>query len=163
MSASAPNSSKRVVSMNRCTKPADSVACRGFSLLELTACTAIASIVIGIAVPHTVSFLNQLYLKGEATSVRLFIESAYAYALSSQQRVNVSLNQNTLQGLTESGEAVGRYSTRNRVTINPDSVSGRTLSFYPTIAASPATIQLSRSGHSCSVIISLRGRARVSC
>jgi hypothetical protein len=124
---------------------------------------AIAGIVIGIAVPHTLSFLNQLYLKGEATSVRLFIESAYAHALSSQQRVNVSLNQHTLEGRKESGEVIGRYSTRHRVTINPDSVSGRTLSLYPTIAVSPATIQLSRSGRSCSVIISLRGRARVSC
>jgi prepilin-type N-terminal cleavage/methylation domain-containing protein len=149
--------------MNRHSKLSNSRLCGGFSLLELSVCTAIVGIVIGIAVPHTLSSLNQLYLKGEATSVRLFIESAYAHALSSQQRVNVSLNQNTLQGLTESGEVIGRYSTRHSVTINPDSVSGRTLTFYPTIAASPATIQISRRGRLCSVIISLRGRVRVSC
>jgi prepilin-type N-terminal cleavage/methylation domain-containing protein len=146
--------------MNQRMKSPAGASSRGFSLLELIACMTILSIIFGIAVPHTLSFLNQLYLKGEATSVRLFIESAYAHALSSQQRVIISLNDDALEGRKESGELLGRYSTRHRVTINPDSVNGRTLALYPTITASPATIQLSRNTRSCSVIISRRGRVR---
>ena len=149
--------------MPQLIKTSHGVSCRGFSLPELIICMAITSISVGIAVPRTLSFLNQVYLKGEATSVRLFIESAYAHALSSQQRITVSLTPYMLEGRRESGELLGRYSTRHRVLIDPDSVNGRTLAFYPTIAASPATIQLSRSGRSCAVIISLRGRVRVSC
>jgi type II secretion system protein H len=135
----------------------------GFSLLEVTTVLAIVGVLTAVAVPHLRSFTIYTYLRGESDSLRLFLEKASGYALASRQQVTVRLFETNLRATSDSGELLGTHTIKNGVTLRPDSAPERKLLFRPTISASPATVELLRNGRSCSVVISLRGRIRVSC
>ena len=135
----------------------------GFSLLEVITVLAICGVLVGIAAPQLRAFTTKTYLRGEAISLRLFLEKAVAYALASRQQVTVRLSDNKLYATTDSGDRIGLLSFRHGVTIEPSSIPNRSMVFRPSISASPATIDLQRGDLSCSVVVSLRGRVRVAC
>ena len=136
---------------------------RGLSLLEVVAAIAFMGILIGISVPSITTLRNRLYLRGETTAVRQFLERAYGHALASRQPTIVSITHTSLTTHTEREVALERLFLRRNVEIRRDSVRDGRILFYPSITASPTTLRLARGGQECSIVISLRGRTRVVC
>jgi type II secretory pathway pseudopilin PulG len=136
---------------------------RGVSLLEVIAVLAFLGILLSISVPTIATFSGRTYLRRETVAARLFLERAYAHALAFRQPITVTIENASLTTRSENGQLVERLSLRRKVLLRPESVRDGRILFYPSITASPATLRLTRGASQCSIVISLRGRTRITC
>lgn len=135
----------------------------GFTLLEVVLAITFIGVIVGISIPAIATIRNRTYLRGETIAARQFLERAYGYALASRQHTIVTITHTSLTTHSESEVPLEQFSPRRNVQIRPDSVRDGKIVFYPSITASPGTLRLTRGGHECSIVISLRGRTRVVC
>jgi prepilin-type N-terminal cleavage/methylation domain-containing protein len=140
----------------------------GFSLLEVLVTISIVATTCAIAIPQLASRSARLSLINEATSIRLFLERCQTLALSSRQAVEVIISQNKLLAIYQNPAAFSlnplhTYTLKAGSNIENNKGPSRSIVFYPSISASPDSFTITRSTHSCSIIISLRGRIRHVC
>lgn len=124
---------------------------------------SIIGLLAALAVPQVSAYITRLTLRSEASSVRLFLERCSALALTARTQVNVAVSSTALAAQHLNGALIGTYTLQKGVTVNPLAGGATSLLFYPSISASPATLELSKGGRSCSIVISLRGRIRFVC
>lgn len=136
---------------------------RGFSLLETLLVCAIISILIGSASISVQAYTNDLLLRHDAGRLKLFFEKHYARALTRRERIVISVDTTKAQAIIKSTQIIGNliFSPNTQVLLQGNEAIS--IFLHPTVAASPKTIRLRRGGHECRVVISLRGRFRVSC
>jgi hypothetical protein len=140
---------------------------RGASLLETLTVLAITTSLLGSVVAGAATTRRALMLRLESDRLRLLLERAYTLALTSDSAARVVVEGNLVEGtavsLVRGDERLTSYRTNRSITLELPSHLGGALRFYPSHAASPATINLRASKDSCAITISLRGRIRTTC
>ena len=136
---------------------------RGFSLLESLLVCAIISILIGSASISIQAYATKLLLRHDTHRLKLFFEKHYARALNQREQIVISVDTTKAQAIIKSTKKIGNliFSPNTQVLLQGNEAIS--IFLHPTVAASPKTIRLRRGGHECRVVISLRGRFRVSC
>ena len=140
-----------------------SATLRGFTLVESLVVMTITGIVIGGAVMSLASYRRGSDASHAASSLMLFVERAYARALSTQRELTVVIEPTVATILDEFGAPKERLGFKAPVAPVLKDKTSQEVHLYPSISASPATITLHAGGHACDVIISLRGRVRTQC
>jgi prepilin-type N-terminal cleavage/methylation domain-containing protein len=143
--------------------PSYQEAQRGFSLLESLLVCSIISILIVSASISVQAYTTDLLLRHDAGRLKLFFEKQYARALNRRERIMISVDTAKAQAITKSSHTIGNlvFSPNTQVLLQRNEPIS--IFLHPTLAASPKSIRLRRGGHECRVVISLRGRFRVSC
>ncbi len=135
---------------------------KGASLLETMAVLAITAVVTGGMVAGARSMHSSLMLRLESDRLRLVLERAYALALMSDYSTRISVEGDRVS-ISKGTHMIMSYHTARGVKIEPPLHLNGALRFYPSHAASPATITIRSGSNSCTVTISLRGRIRTTC
>lgn len=135
---------------------------RGASLLETMAVLAITAVVAGGMVAAARSMRSSLMLRLESDRLRLALERAYALALMSEDSTRTSMEGDRVS-ISKGSQMIMSYRTARGVKLEPPPHLNGTLRFYPSHAASPATITIRSGSNSCTVTVSLRGRIRTTC
>jgi prepilin-type N-terminal cleavage/methylation domain-containing protein len=134
---------------------------RGYTLLEMILTLAVLTTII-MALAMRLSIISErLAVRTEAAAARLFLESSYGYALASQQTIRVQINPNSMISYLVDGTQLALHPVRQGVALAPASNHRTELALYPTLSASPASLSFSKGGASCSLVVSLRGRFRI--
>ena len=136
---------------------------RGYSLLELVTVIAVLAVVTASATPALITLSYRTALRSEAAAVRLFFERAYSYAINVQERVDVTVLEHRLVARNQAGTPLSDYVLKYGVSVRDASAKERIISLFPSISASPQTVELSKGPQTCSVVASLRGRFRTTC
>jgi prepilin-type N-terminal cleavage/methylation domain-containing protein len=135
----------------------------GYSLLELVTVIAVLAILTASATPALVTLSYRTALRSEAAAVSLFFERAYSYSINIQERVDVSVLERRLVARNQAGTPLSDYALKYGVSVRDASTKERIISLFPSISASPQTVELSKGSQTCSVVASLRGRFRTTC
>ena len=136
---------------------------RGVSLVEVAAALAVTTLLASVAIPQLSGLLTRTSIHSEALALRLFLERTYIHVLSSRQGVSIDCSEQILVARRETGEPVATHLVRRGITLDVASIPERKLLIHPTGTTSPATLELKKGTMSCLVIMSLRGRMRVTC
>ncbi|MFN4896360.1 MAG: Tfp pilus assembly protein FimT/FimU [Pseudomonadota bacterium] len=135
----------------------------GFSLLETLIALSIVAVLTAVAAPHFANRTSALALQSESHRLLLFLERCSSYALTSRSTVEVAISSSTLSALQESKTVIAQHTIRHAAHLEPLPGGASSLFFYPSISASPATLNIIKGKLSCAVVISLRGRIRSTC
>ena len=135
----------------------------GFSLLEMMIVLATTLILDGTAALTVSTHRRRNILKAEMTAVQLFLEEIYAHALAYQQDLTLSLSPFQMATSQTLGAQRSRYLFRHGVTLALAPTQSKTLQFNSTISATPTTLIFQYHDLRCNLVISLRGRIRLSC
>jgi prepilin-type N-terminal cleavage/methylation domain-containing protein len=136
---------------------------RGFTLVEMAAVIAVCALLLSATVPHIATISTRSALNTEALGLRLFLERAYAYALASRTQVTIECAPRQLTARLSQGDIVATHKVGHGAELKSKSLSDGKLLLHPSIATSPASLELTKGARSCLVIMSLRGRIRISC
>lgn len=136
---------------------------RGFSLIELAACLALSSIVAAASFVALPALVRKHRLCGETKRLQLVFERGRTRALMTglPHAVSLSPTQIVLRDMTM--QPIEAISLRYGVTLALAPGSLQAITFYPSHAASAATIPLRLGMLSSSIVISLRARTRTVC
>jgi hypothetical protein len=104
---------------------------------------------------------DRLAVREEASAARLFLERSYGYALASQQTIKVKINPSSMVTSLIDGKELETHRVRQGVSLSPNSAHRSELAMYPNLAVSPGSLNFAKGRAACSLIISLRGRFRV--
>lgn len=135
----------------------------GFSLLEVMLVLAITLILASSAALTLSANHRHNILKAETAAAQLFLEEIYAYALAYQQNITLSLSPLRIATSQNLGVQRSSYSFRHNVTLDLLPTQSKTLQFNSAISATPTTLTFQYHDRTCDLIISLRGRIRLSC
>lgn len=136
---------------------------RGFSVLELSVCLALSAIVGAASFVAIPALVRQHRLCGETRRLQLIFERARARALMTGLPHSVALGKTQAILRAPNMAAVESLFLRHGVTLESASSSAQAVFFYPSHAASAATLLLRLGDLSSSIIISLRARTRSVC
>lgn len=134
---------------------------RGYTLLEMILTLAVLTTIM-VALAMRLSIVSErLAVRQEASAGRLFLERCYGYAIASQQTIRVKINPSSMISYLVDGTQLALHPVRQGVMLAPASTHRSELALYPSLSASPASLSFSKGGASCSLIVSLRGRFRI--
>jgi prepilin-type N-terminal cleavage/methylation domain-containing protein len=136
---------------------------RGYSLIEIVLTMAIVSATAAVAIPSVSSWQGRHVTLREAKRVQRALERAYVMALLRETPVIVTLNSGGMFATTPDKVPLFSVTPAPGVSIQLKSKEQQALAFYPSHTATPTTILIVRSEFQCSVVLSLRGRARREC
>ena len=136
---------------------------RGAHLLELLVALALVTLVSSIAAPVMRQFSQAGGLRREADNIKRFLELASVMASQHEMTVMTSISQQqiTLDNAANRGDTPLIHSIPNHFQLAGK--GEEYLKFFPSGAATPATLELRNNDRICFIIISLRGRIRVQC
>jgi hypothetical protein len=135
---------------------------RGASLLETMVVLVVTAVLVAGTVTGVHAMRSSLVLRLESDRLRLVLERAYALALTSDCATRIAIEGNRVT-ISKEAQMIESYRTARGVTLEPPAHLDGFLRFYPSHAASPATITIRSGSNSCAVTISLRGRIRTTC
>ena len=137
---------------------------RGFSLTELMLVLAVTGLLLGIAVPHLTTVIDQIEVRSAATHLVTAHQRARMMAVARGQILVLTITP-TLVDIRARGGAGALWSEAGpgatRVALQGPT---RQFTFSPeglTLGLSNATLRLSRGDASRTVVISRLGRARI--
>jgi Tfp pilus assembly protein PilE len=133
----------------------------GTHLLELAIAMFLLSILAGVSYPALKAFSSASCLKQEARRIALLLSSLSMEALQSEQTVTFSLGYASYSITRGIRQTTGQL--QKNVSFDLASSTGALLSFYPSGAASPATLTFKSGDRSCTLSLSLRGRVNSNC
>ena len=135
----------------------------GVSLLDVVISIALLGILFSISIPAISDRYSRYALKVATSTLRGDIEILIAKVLAQEQQFNLEINRlgYTIKPVTGEGKVTREFG-HNIEALLPNG-EPHLLKFYGSGVVSPATIALQKGGVSCQIIISLRGRSRVSC
>jgi prepilin-type N-terminal cleavage/methylation domain-containing protein len=136
---------------------------RGFTVMEVVAAVAVMALLVSAALPELKAVIDRGRLNNEALALKLFLERAYVHTLTAREGLEIACAEKELTAEYKSGEVLARHSISRGTTLDVELLANRRLLLHPSIAASPATLTLRRANRTCQVVISLRGRVRVTC
>jgi prepilin-type N-terminal cleavage/methylation domain-containing protein len=137
--------------------------CRGFSLIETLVTASLISALVGIALPSLASWTERRTVSLEARRLQGVLERCYAIALLRQRAVTVTCKNSRLHAALGDGHPLISHSSHHAITFQFKSAEQNKLVFYPSHTVTPATILVRGKSAQCSVVLSLRGRARSEC
>ena len=137
--------------------------CRGASLIELLLSMAITSILFSIAAPSLSSLRGREHVLAESARIRLALEQGYISALAHDAVVVASFGDHGVDLVFARGPSILHLSPPPGVTVRMKSPDQKEIAFYPTHAATPATVLIESGSLTCSIVVSLRGRVRSLC
>jgi prepilin-type N-terminal cleavage/methylation domain-containing protein len=137
---------------------------RGFSLIECLVTLAILSIAISSGVFALSQYEAKRRLKLTTERLRLTLEQAAIVAITSGEEVEVEILDRAISLRHTNPRLATTYRVPQGISINRQSTTGPThVTFYPSIAASPATLTVTSAAGTCSVTIALRTRITARC
>lgn len=124
---------------------------------------AIASTTAAVAIPTISSWQGRHATLREAKRVQRALERAYVMALLRETAVIVTFDSGGMLATSPDNVLLFSVTPSPGVSIQLKSKEQQAITFYPSHTATPTTILIVRSESQCSVILSLRGRARREC
>ena len=129
----------------------------GYSMIEMALVLVLAGLAALVALPTLGSARDRQLVKKESMKLASTIELLVAASFQSAAEHTLVLSE---EGYEVIGELAGRR--KLPLTLQIESAP-QELSFYRYGVVSPATVALKTSRNLCLVIVSLRGRVRVTC
>lgn len=136
---------------------------RGYSLIEVSITLALVSCVTALATPTFSTWRERHLISRETRRLQRALERAYTIAVLREIPIIVSFDQATVLARTTDDLALFSYTPHHEVAVQLKSKERRELLFYPSHAATPATILVAGVHERCEVVLSLRGRTRREC
>lgn len=130
----------------------------GATLFELIGALLVSAILLGTAFTVIPQALSSFTLKSATKALERDLQHFAVLAQSTRSKTWLILDSESYQGYS-SFELILHRNLPSQVSLATRS----TISFYPSGAASPATIEVVQGERRCKVVVSLRARTRITC
>lgn len=136
---------------------------KGLSLIEVVITIGITAIIVSSCLSSVPRIARHQRLCGETKRLQNFLERARTRAVSLSSETSVLIRPSELNLVDAKNNLLEKFVFHDGFTIRTTSNIKDRLSFYSSHTASPATITVALRDLTAALVISLRGRIRVTC